>query len=82
MERTSKCTLPAGPAGAIGHRAAGGPAGEPGRRRRPVELHGAGGERRHLFGVGEGPAEAIARRQQCCKTPLSGAGAKGRLSIL
>jgi hypothetical protein len=49
---------------------------EDGWRQRLVGIHDP------PFGVGEGPAEAVARRQQCCKTPLSGAGAKGRLSIL
>ena len=33
---------------------------EAGRRQRLAEVRDPGGECRHLFGVGEGPAEAVA----------------------
>ena len=46
----------------------GGPAvgsvGQAGRRQRFVGIHDPGGERRHLFGVGEGPVEAGAGAKQ------------------
>jgi len=38
--------------------------GEAGRRQRLVGIHDPGGERRRLFGVGEGPAEAAAGAKQ------------------
>ena len=37
---------------------------EAGRRQRLVGMHDPGGKRRHLFGVGEGPAEAVAGAKQ------------------
>ncbi len=39
-------------------------AGEAGRRRKLFALHDPGGERRLLFGVGEGPAEAVAEAKE------------------
>lgn len=38
--------------------------GKAGRRQRLVGARHAGGERRRLFGVGEGPAEAVAGAKQ------------------
>ena len=38
--------------------------GEAGRRQRLVGIHDPGGERRRLFGVGEGPAEGVAEAKQ------------------
>ena len=38
--------------------------GETGRRQRLVGMPDAGGKRRHLFGVGEGPTEAVAEAKQ------------------
>ena len=64
MERMNKLT-------ALGSRvrgsrgsAAGEWGGEAGRRQRLVGVRDSGGERRHLFGVGEGPAEAAAEAKQ------------------
>jgi len=37
---------------------------EAGRRQRVTRRSDSGGERRHLFGVGEGPAEAVAGAKQ------------------
>jgi len=38
--------------------------GEVGRRQRLVGVHYPGGVSRHLFGVGEGPTEAVAEAKQ------------------
>ena len=38
--------------------------GQPGRQRQRVGLYVPGGERRLLFGVGEGPTEAVAEAKQ------------------
>jgi hypothetical protein len=52
---------------------AGGWDGEDGRRRQVVGERHVGGERRHLFGVGEGPAEALAEvKQKSRKRRISG----------
>ncbi len=64
MDGMRKFTLLGGPAGDISHSAAGGWAGEAGRRRKLFALHDPGGERRLLFGVGEGPAEAVAEAKE------------------
>jgi len=48
----------------FGAAAASGEIGEADRQRQRVGLHDASGERRHLFGVGEGPTEAIAGAKQ------------------
>ena len=44
--------------------AAGGGIGEADQRRQLLEIVGRGGERRRLFVVGEGPAEAVAGAKQ------------------
>ncbi len=64
MEWMRKFMLLAGPAGGIGHRAAGGWGGKGDRGRQVVGLHGAGGVYRRLFGAGVGPAEAVAEAKQ------------------
>jgi hypothetical protein len=64
MGRMRKFTLLAGPAEGSGHPAAGGWSSKGDRRRQLVELPGADNERRHLFGAGEGPAEAAAAAKQ------------------
>ncbi len=64
MGRMRKLTLLVAPAWGIGRHAAGGWSGEGGRRQPVVGLDGSGGERRHLFGVGEGPTEAVAEAKQ------------------
>ncbi len=51
-------------AGGIGHRAAERWGGEGDRRRQVIGPDIAGGERRYLFGVGQGPAEAVAEAKQ------------------
>ena len=60
----NKFTLLGDAAGGLG----GGPAGrwgsEDGRQRQVVGVHHASGERRHLFGAGEGPTEAVAAAKQ------------------
>ena len=43
---------------------AGRSAGEDGQRQRSVGIHDPGGKCRHLFGAGEGPAEAVAEAKQ------------------
>ncbi len=48
----------------IGAAAAQGWVGETDRQRRFPRIHHASGERRYLFGVGEGPAEAVAGAKQ------------------
>ncbi len=64
MERMSIYTLLADPAGGF----RGGPAGEwddeTGRRQRLIGVHDPCGERRLLFGAGEGPAKAVAKAKQ------------------
>ena len=49
---------------AFGGAAAGEWDDETGRRQRLVEIHDPSGERRLLFGVGEGPTEAVAEAKQ------------------
>ena len=46
----------------LGGAAEGSWVGQAGRRQRLVGTRVPGGERRHLFGVGEGPAEAEAKQ--------------------
>ena len=64
MGRMNKFTLLPGPAGSIRGAAASRGIGEAGRRQRLVGTRVTGGVSRHLFGVGEGPAEAVARAKQ------------------
>jgi hypothetical protein len=64
MERMNMFTVLAGPAGGFGAVAAGGRVGEAGRRQRLTGVHDPGGQHRRLFGVGEGPTEAVAEAKQ------------------
>jgi hypothetical protein len=62
--RTNKLTLLDNATRGFGGAAAMWWGGEAGRRQRLVGMHDPDGERRHLFGVGEGPAEAVAGAKQ------------------
>jgi hypothetical protein len=62
--RMNKFTLLDDAAWGIGGAAAEGWVGQSGRRRQGVGLYVPGGGRRLLFGVGEGPAEAVAEAKQ------------------
>ncbi len=64
MERMRKLTALGGRVRRAGGAAAGEWGGEAGRRQRLTEIHDLSGERRHLSGVGEGPAEALAEAKQ------------------
>jgi hypothetical protein len=48
----------------FGGAAAGRQVSEAGRRQRLVGIHAPGDSRRHLFGAGEGPVEAVAGAKQ------------------
>lgn len=64
MARMNKFTLLDDAMRGFGGAAAGGEVGEAGRQRQLVGLRDPGGVRRRLFGVGEGPAEAVAEAKQ------------------
>ncbi len=64
VARMSKSTLLDDAVRGFGGAAAGGRVGEIGRRQRLTGVCDPGGERRHLFGVGEGPTEAVAEAKQ------------------
>jgi hypothetical protein len=64
MEWMRKSTLLADPGGGFRGVPSEGWVGEVGRRQRLAGVHDSGGERRLLFGVGEGPAEAVAEAKQ------------------
>ena len=64
VARTNKSTLLDDAVWGFEGTAAGRPVGEPGRRQRLARTHDPSRERRHLFGVGEGPAEAVAEAKQ------------------
>jgi hypothetical protein len=61
---TNMFTLLAGPPGGFRGVPAEEWAGEIGRRQRLAGIHDPGGERHHLLGVGEGPAEVAAEAKQ------------------
>jgi hypothetical protein len=63
-ERTNKFTVLADRGRSFRGMAAVGWIGQAGRRQCLAEVRDPGGVRRHLFGVGEGPAEAIAGAKQ------------------
>lgn len=63
-DRTSKFTLLDDAGRGFGGAAEAGWGGKAGRRQRLVGIHGPGGERRLLFGAGEGRAEAVAGAKQ------------------
>ena len=63
-DRTNKCTLLDDAMQGFGGAAASDGIGEADRQRRVIGLSHPGGERRHLFGAGEGPAEAVAEAKQ------------------
>ena len=64
MHGTNKFTLLDDAVRGFGGAAESGLAGEADRRRQPIGLRDPGGQRRRLFGVGEGPAEAVAEAKQ------------------
>ena len=68
MDRMRKFTLLDDAMRGFGGAAASDGVGEADRRRRVIGLSHPGGERRHLFGVGEGPAEAVAGAKQDRRT--------------
>jgi len=86
MERMNISTLLAGPAGDFGGVPAGGWAGEMSRRQRLVGIRDPSGERRLLFGVGEGPTEAVAEAKQertCVQSSTAmGEQGSGELSLM
>ncbi len=63
-ERMNIYTLLAGPPGNFRDAPAREWGGEIGRRQRLAGVHHAGGASRHLFGAGDGPAEAVAEAKQ------------------
>ncbi len=79
MGWTNKFTLLADPGRGFGGVAAGEWSNETGRRQRLVGIHHPGGERRLLFGVGEGPTKAIAEAKQgrTCVQSSTTAGEQG-----
>ncbi len=64
MDRTRKSTLLDDAVRGFGGAADGGLAGQAERRRQLLGVRDPGGERRHRFGVGEGPTEAVAEAKQ------------------
>ncbi len=64
MERMNKLTALGGRVRSFRGAAVGEWVGEAGRRQRLLRIGDAGGERRRLFGVGEGPTEAVAEAKQ------------------
>ena len=76
---TNKFTLLASPAGGIGRPAAGGWVGKASRRQRLTGVCDPGGERRHLFGVGEGPTEAVAEAKQNAWNGSTQAGVRNKM---
>jgi hypothetical protein len=64
VARMNKFTLLGDAKWAFGRAAESSGVGEAGRRQRLAGIHDPGGERRHLFGAGEGPAEAVAEAKQ------------------
>jgi len=64
MERTRKSPLLDDAGQGFGGAAAEGRVNETDRQRQLLRLYDAGGERRRLFGVGEGPAEPVAGAKQ------------------
>jgi len=63
MERMNKLTALGAAPGGFRAAAAGRWDGEASRKQRLVGMHDPGGERRRLFGVGEGHAEAVAKQR-------------------
>jgi hypothetical protein len=64
VARMNKFTLLEDATGDCGGAATGRGTGKAGPRRQAARLHDAGGERRHLFGAGEGSAEAATEAKQ------------------
>jgi hypothetical protein len=64
MGRMNKLTVLGGTPQGLGGVPARGRDNEAGRRQRFVGICDPGGASRHLFGVGEGPAEAVAEARQ------------------
>ncbi len=63
----------------FGGAAATGWVGATGQRQHSVGMHHPGGERRHLFGVGEGLAEAVAEAKQDAWNGSTQAGARNKM---
>ncbi len=77
---TNLFTLLDDAAGGFGGVLAGGWVGEISRRQRLAGIRDPGGERRHLFGAGEGPTKAVAEAKQgrtrVFQVPLRTSGSK------
>lgn len=77
---TNMFTLLDDAAGSFGGVPAGGWVGEISRRQRPAGIRDPGGERRHLFGAGEGLTKAVAEAKQgrtrVFQVPLRTSGSK------
>lgn len=71
MARMSKFTFLAGPGGGFRGVPAGQWSSETGRRQRLAGIHHPGGGRRHLFGAGQGPADAVAGAKQGRSVPVA-----------
>jgi len=79
MGRMNKLTFLGGTAGSLRGAGARGWTGEVGRRQRLIGMREPGGERRHLFGVGEGPAEAVAGARQDAWNGSTQAGVRNKM---
>ena len=79
MGRMRKLTVLGGRVRGSGGAAAGGWGGEAARRQRSVGIHDPGGKCRHLFGAGEGPAEAVAEAKQDAWNGSTQAGVRNKM---
>jgi hypothetical protein len=79
MERMNMFTLLAGPGGGCRDGPARRRGDEAGRRQRLVGVHDPGGVRRLLFGIGEGPAEAVAGAKQDAWNGSTQAGVRNKM---
>ena len=79
MDRMRKFTLLGDAMRGFGGAAAERRAGEVGRRQRLVGIRDCGGERRHLFGAGEGPTEAVAEAKQDALNGSTQAGVRNKM---
>ena len=79
MTWTNKFTLLDDAVRGIGGAAAEGQVGEAGQQRQLLRLYDVGDERRRLFGVGEGPAEAVAGAKQDAWNGSTQAGVRNRM---
>ena len=79
MERMNKLTALGGTAWGFGRVPEGGGIAEANRQRQFIRVRDPGGERRRLFGVSEGPAEAVAVAKQDAWNGATQAGVRNRM---